>query len=397
MAHFHSARLSHFDPGEVAFAAQMIVRSNAPYDVNTILAALDITAKSQRPDGTWPAQQPIIWRASGVAVYTHSVQVATAIASTMAFLIGDGDVFAARPAGVTPRLAALESVLRRTTDWLAGTVQHVRWPAVTAWEPGKDHASNAVGWCSDRGFETGRIDLSVTANVVEFLLEFRGYCQMRINTALIELFSAYAPRDLPPLGSVKPTDLDLPAPQRLLPRLFAIVAGHGRRRMSALSWGAKEPKVEPDLPSSMIFSGPPGTSKTTLAKAIARELGWPLIGLTPSDFLARGEENIEARAREIFQWLGLGQRVVYLFDEVDELLLSREYQQREPGRSVFSFLTPSFSRSCRTCTTYPNRTRSCSSSGRTTWSGSIPRLGVGGELTANSPSCTRIGRRESPS
>jgi len=41
--------------------------------------------------------------------------------------------------------------------------------------------------------------------------------------------------------------------------------------------------------SSMILYGPPGTSKTTLAEAIAKELGWPLLTITPSDFVKDGD------------------------------------------------------------------------------------------------------------
>jgi SpoVK/Ycf46/Vps4 family AAA+-type ATPase len=92
---------------------------------------------------------------------------------------------------------------------------------------------------------------------------------------------------------------------------------------------------------SAILYGPPGTSKTTLAKAIAAELGWPLISLSPADFLARGDQGIEARSQEIFDVLTAGSRIVYFFDEIDELIRDRK-DASAGGRSVFSFLTPSF-------------------------------------------------------
>lgn len=342
MAYFHSGRWTSFDVAELAYAAYAIVRSGPPYDANTILSALDIVAKTQRSDGTWSAQQPVIWRQSGLGAYTHTAQVAAAAASTMMTLMGGDEVFASRPTGLLSRLTQVEASLGRTLDWLAGTQQVFPWPDVLEGElAAGDRSTAAVGWCSDRGFETDRIDLSVTANVIEFLLTYREYCQARINITLTDVFSAYAPADLTGLMEVKPTDLDKPFEARLIPQLVAIISGHSRRRLAALSWRF-DAVVESDVTCSMIFAGPPGTSKTTLAKALAHELDWPLIVLSPSDFLRRGEENVEGRAREIFQYLGLGSRVLYLFDEVDELLLAREYQQREPLRSVFSFLTPSF-------------------------------------------------------
>ena len=90
-----------------------------------------------------------------------------------------------------------------------------------------------------------------------------------------------------------------------------------------------------------MFFGPPGTSKTYMAKAIAGELGWPLLSLSPSDFLARGVDNIEARAADIFSALRAGSKMVYFFDEIDEMIRERN-QTGSEQRSAFSFLTPSF-------------------------------------------------------
>ena len=45
----------------------------------------------------------------------------------------------------------------------------------------------------------------------------------------------------------------------------------------------------PDRHISMLLYGPPGTAKTTLAKKIAEGLEYPLIEITPSDFIAGGE------------------------------------------------------------------------------------------------------------
>src|SRR5262249_52990904 len=47
-----------------------------------------------------------------------------------------------------------------------------------------------------------------------------------------------------------------------------------------------------DVPRSALFFGPPGTSKTNLAKAIAAYLGWPIIIITPSHFLGKGLEQV---------------------------------------------------------------------------------------------------------
>jgi hypothetical protein len=74
--------------------------------------------------------------------------------------------------------------------------------------------------------------------------------------------------------------------------------------------------------SALLF-GPPGTSKTTFVKAVAGRLGWPLVVITPSDFLSMGLEQIYVRATEIFQDLMDLSAAVILFDEMDALAQTR--------------------------------------------------------------------------
>ena len=75
--------------------------------------------------------------------------------------------------------------------------------------------------------------------------------------------------------------------------------------------------------SALLF-GPPGTSKTSLAKAVAKRLGWPFVELSPSDFLKSGLPGIYDRVNEVFDDLMDLFGVVILFDEMDALVQSRE-------------------------------------------------------------------------
>ena len=74
---------------------------------------------------------------------------------------------------------------------------------------------------------------------------------------------------------------------------------------------------------SILLFGPPGTSKTTLARATAERLGWPCIEIHPAAFLNRGLEQIYIRADEIFEDLLDVSGVVILFDEMDALVQRR--------------------------------------------------------------------------
>ena len=54
---------------------------------------------------------------------------------------------------------------------------------------------------------------------------------------------------------------------------------------------------------SMILYGPPGTAKSSMAREVANALGWPMISITPSEFVAEGPGAVEARAKAIFDAL----------------------------------------------------------------------------------------------
>ena len=78
------------------------------------------------------------------------------------------------------------------------------------------------------------------------------------------------------------------------------------------------------VPRSALLFGPPGTSKSRLAKAIAEYLGWPLIVVTPSEFLGKGLEQVHAEVDERFRDLMDLRKAIIFFDEMDALAQTRE-------------------------------------------------------------------------
>jgi hypothetical protein len=81
--------------------------------------------------------------------------------------------------------------------------------------------------------------------------------------------------------------------------------------------------------SALLF-GPPGTSKTSLAEAVAQRLGWTFIEMSPSDFLKGGLEGIYDRVNDVFDDLMDLFGAVILFDEMDALVQSREAGEAAP-------------------------------------------------------------------
>jgi MoxR-like ATPase/GNAT superfamily N-acetyltransferase len=91
------------------------------------------------------------------------------------------------------------------------------------------------------------------------------------------------------------------------------------------------PLIETDLasrfgvvaPSAMLLFGPPGTGKTSFAKAVAGRLGWPFVELLPSKLGANGAAMMADELHRAFdELLGL-EHVVVFIDEVDDIASSR--------------------------------------------------------------------------
>ena len=83
-------------------------------------------------------------------------------------------------------------------------------------------------------------------------------------------------------------------------------------------------------PATVMLFGPPGTGKTTFAKAIAGRLGWPFIELLPSK-LESGDDSLSAELRVAMTDLLQLDRAVVFIDEFDEIASARERNPATKG------------------------------------------------------------------
>ena len=82
-------------------------------------------------------------------------------------------------------------------------------------------------------------------------------------------------------------------------------------------------RVGVNPPAAVMLFGPPGTGKTTFAKAVAGRLGWPFVELLPSK-LAGPSDNLAAELRAAMEALTTLDEVVVFIDEFDEIATRRE-------------------------------------------------------------------------
>jgi hypothetical protein len=365
LAYAAGGAMTQFDPSELAHAVRVMCHDSGRVRFALIIRALQVVAEAQRADGTWSCQQPFYWRETGFALWTMSIETASAVVSTVHMLVSNPERYGAGPAEVTTGLQPIYEALDRFFRWLSGSIQsfpapppllrakqHVKSTSAAKSEESAVAASPQTkradpplyGWCSDRLPDLERIHSWATAIAIEFLVEFRRLNQVRINALLRAKFLSHHPSELTRLSEVEPTDLqnvrrrDKEGP--VIALLMKLLREHKKLELAEGPWAPAPPSEAKISFWSALLYGPPGTSKTFLAKAIAGELGWPLISVSPSDFLANGDAHIESTAREIFSAFSAGSRLVFFFDEIDELI--RDRRQNSDQRSALSFLTPSF-------------------------------------------------------
>lgn len=128
---------------------------------------------------------------------------------------------------------------------------------------------------------------------------------------------------------------------RVLPRgLWDGVAGM-RHEKDLIEKRLVLPLAEPDLaerygvapPRAVVMFGPPGTGKTTFAKAIASRLEWSFVEVFPSR-LAADPAGLAGALRETFRQIDDLEHAVVLIDEVEEIASHRRGDPPSPLQGV---------------------------------------------------------------
>lgn len=341
-----ASRDPEFDPGALLAGIAILHRFAYRSARRLVLSGLEVLVKCQEPDGSWRADVLTLGRRR--LVYVSSVEMASLLASL-----------------------ALADLARGSTK-IAGLVEHTLDNSFALLESGFSDSSRLRhadpggrlfrGWANDRTKQLGVVESWSTAIAIQFLLRLQRCRQALEQTQILTNLRVRAPR--PPArpweepfrwvdlaGPVGRWETTLPAAATddqiaaLTPALDRVSdpSTNGRIRT-----GIRRDLVAPVIGSpfgqpqgfaSFLLYGPPGSRKTSLVRAVATALRWPLLTLSPPDFLVDGIDGLEARAGAIFHDLMRLRRVVVLFDECEEFFRRRLPIDTPEHRTQGAFIT----------------------------------------------------------
>ena len=217
--------------------------------------------------------------------------------------------------------STVSSRLMEDSDFLKALEDSVTWC-----EKNRLESKNYTGWNSGGQIETlqkGYPESWATAVVHMFLAELVEVLAERIQKHILEKYGARRPKPSRTERSAVEGMLDiriiLPDGPQSLKKLLKDKIVEEYKSCTFESLRREAPKAH----RSALFFGPPGTSKTKVTEAVADDLGWPMIALSPADFVKASLAHVYEQAQEIFEDLMDLSRVVVFFDEMDALVQTR--------------------------------------------------------------------------
>lgn len=313
------------DPFEIGYSVLLAVEFagdwTRPEHRRLLGDALAAFFRMQHPDGSWPRSRRLFSYPEYGDAYCYEFEFLARL--LRAFSVGDGNL---NQNALLPHLPALQrSVTRLTREavalpnggygWASGHHRHLVYPE---------------SWSTASVFDVcDLIDRLVTDTITTTILQYLEQTRPMSNASPDKAdFEDILDSTICELDGTKSS-----LKQVLRDRLLDPILGQ------AASLREGKPLAEGTALSAILY-GPPGTSKTSYASAIARYLGWDEVVVDPSHVLRSGFEAIHAEINTIFRMLNSAERVVAFFDEIDELVRDRAHSSAELSRFLTTSMLP---------------------------------------------------------
>ncbi len=351
---FKSIPDSRFDPAELVFCLEGMLLSKPSSVSSEILhRVFEVLGEAQDITPCWRPVNPVYATPQGQIFLPLSIEVGLSLLNIFDKIDSDS-----MPQSY---FAKYLPMLQRYFRWLKAQEKTIRFL-------GKDSSHEVSGWESEHVGNEGVIHIWQTALILDYLASYAKLLKKHIAKQYL-IFSGLS---VSYSGSYKKDKNCIfadsnPFPKQLkksgfiynVPKIVFekfILSRQNKKcdfnkaslfdpllKSKCLTCSSVEKKCNGEnekLLFSLLLYGPPGTGKSFFSKEVARCLGWKHITVTPSDFLADGSAEIEARAKGIFSCLMEQENAVILFDEIDQFVLDRDSERYNSQSDVFKLLTP---------------------------------------------------------
>lgn len=302
---------SNFDAAELVFALEgllLLDDNRENFDKNILNRVFEVIKERQEISLYWRPLKPFVTNKQGLALLPLSVEIAMSLIRICRLLGKNGERIFSKNI----------QLFKNYTDWLKSRI-------VKKNSNKTGEEVSYLGWCSEHIDSPNKIHTWETSQVLIYLTNFNDMLQKHISYQLF-INSNFSIKELDHSEKKFKDFLN-----------YEPINIHGYNIYESIC----NKYIKDNKDKSMLLYGPPGTGKSTIAEYIAFNLGYKLVTITPSNFIASGTENVESKTKTIFTVLEEQRDLVVLFDEIDRLIMDRDCKYYSEQGDMFQFMTPS--------------------------------------------------------
>ncbi len=306
ISNFNSKALEKFDVFQLAYSLLILkkfFKHTLPKSI--VKHALYIIFKVQNEIGRWDLGHPLFNYPGAGNAYCHDFEMFRSLLKDL-----KEDYF--------DLLIEFLPSLYKSLTWIVNNYQEV-------------NSKGICGWNSGHYYPWPYPESWATAAVLDFLFEYKQILQQNAQNNILREFRYFDEN----LAKVKNFD-------EMLDSVVKVGSNYKYLIKDILKENFKETFDKEKLAKGIILCGPPGTGKTTLAGSIAKTINWKFIEISPGLFIEKNLWSVGEKTREIFECIEILDKVVVLFDELDELVRKRGSSTELLGRFMTTTILPYF-------------------------------------------------------